>query len=57
MDTLLKKYAGLVESGEIRTGKEIPEVFTFKELEYLYNNGFIYNDGSTFIALETDDLE
>lgn len=57
MDTLLKKYAGLVESGEIKMGQEIPQVFTFKELEYLYNNGFIYDDGSTFIALVTDDLE
>lgn len=57
MDILLKKYAGLVESGEIKVGQEIPQVFTFDELEYLHNNGFIYDDGSTFIAIETDDLE
>ena len=57
MDILLKKYAGLVESGEIEINKEIPQVFTFDELEYLHNNGFIYDDGSTFIAIETDDLE
>ena len=57
MDILLKKYAGLVESGEIKMGQEIPQAFTFDELEYLHNNGFIYDDGSTFIAIETDDLE
>ena len=57
MHDLLKRYAGLVETGEIKVGQEIPQAFTFDELEYLYNGGYIYNDGSTFIAIETDNLE
>ena len=57
MNDLLKRYAGLVESGEIKVGQEIPQEFTFDELEYLYNSGYIYDDGSTFIAIETENFE
>lgn len=54
MDRLLKKFAGLVETGEVVAGRELPMQFTFSELEYLFNKGFIYNDGTTFIVSVTD---
>lgn len=54
MNRLLKKYAGLVETKEIEAGRELPMKFTFAELEYLFNNGYIYDDGSTFIVVETE---
>lgn len=57
MHPLVARFAALVEAGEIETGKEIPEKFTFSELEYLYNNGFIYDDGRTFIAIVTDGFD
>ena len=45
----------MVSEGEIEDLKPIPnKVFTFEELEYLYNEGFIYVDNNTFYASVPD---
>ena len=54
MDELLKKYAGLCDSGQIKICNELPKKFTYDELEYLWCNGYIIEDGNTFIAVVTD---
>ena len=54
MDELLKKYAGMCDAGTIRPGEELPKKFTFNELEYLWANGYIYEDRNTFIVMVTD---
>lgn len=57
MNPLVAKFAAMVDSGEIKEYEELPMVFTFDELEYLYTHGFIYDDGTTFIAITTDGFE
>lgn len=54
MDELLKRYAGMCDAGEIKMGKELPRQFTYRELEYLFNQGYIIVDGNTFLAMITD---
>ena len=57
MDRLLTKFAAMVNAGEIKEGDELPTRFTFEELEYLFINGYIYDDGSTFIVAVADGFE
>lgn len=55
MHRLLSRFAEMVSEGEIEDLKPIPnKVFTFEELEYLYNEGFIYVDNNTFYASVPD---
>lgn len=54
MDALLEKYAGMCDNGDITEGCELPKRFTFRELEYLWINGYIIDDGRTFLAMVTD---
>ena len=57
MNELLRKYVGMCEAGEIRSGDKLPMAFTYKELEYLYMHGYIIEDNNTFIAIATDGFE
>ena len=57
MDRLVTKFAAMVNAGDIKDGDELPRQFTFEELEYLFVNGYIYDDGTTFIVAATDGLE
>lgn len=51
MHRLLARFAELVSEGTIEDLKPIPnKTFTFEELEYLYNEGYIYEDKDVFIA-------
>ena len=51
MHRLLARFAELVSEGAITDLKPIPnKTFTFEELEYLYNEGRIYEDNDVFIA-------
>ena len=54
MDELLKRYAGMCDAGDIKAGNELPRQFTYRELEYLFNQGYIIADGNTFMAMITD---
>ena len=45
----------MVSEGEIEDMKPIPnKVFTFEELEYLYNEGYIYESSNVFYASVPD---
>lgn len=57
MNPLVVKFAAMVDTGDIEEGKELPRQFTFDELQYLFVNGFIYDDGSTFIVAATEGFE
>lgn len=54
---MVVRFAAMVDTGEIEEGKELPKRFTFDELEYLYNNGYIYDDGQTFVVIVTEGFE
>lgn len=48
---LLSRFAELVSEGTIEDLKPIPnKTFTFEELEYLYNEGYIYENNDVFYA-------
>ena len=52
MHPLLTKFANLVSEGTIKDYQPIPNLtFTYEELEYLCNNGYIYESGNKFYAL------
>lgn len=58
MHTLLQKYAGYCSSGEIKEMQPLPnKLFTFDELQYLFNNGYITEIDNQFIAIEASNLE
>ena len=54
MDSLLRRYAGYCSNGEVKEMQPLPLLFTFEELEYLYNHGYITELGNKFIAVVTD---
>lgn len=48
----------MIDTGEIQDFKPIPNLtFTFEELEYLYNNCYIYESQNKFIAMIPDVLD
>lgn len=58
MHPLLEKFVRMIDTGEIQDFKPIPNLtFTFEELEYLYNNCYIYESQNKFIAMIPDVLD
>ena len=53
MHELLKRFHGYMTSGDVEYLKPIPKYFTFKELEYLYNEGYITVIGNEFVSVCT----
>lgn len=51
MHELLKKFYGYMTSGDVEYFKPLPIVFTFKELEYLYNEGYITVIDNRFVCM------
>ena len=57
MHRLLSRFAEMVAEGSVKKDEPLPnKSFTEEELEYLYNNGYIYVDASKnqFIAIVPD---
>lgn len=58
MNRLMVKFADACADGTIEDMRPIPNrMFSFEELEYLYNQGCIYEDGNRFIASIPSSLE
>lgn len=52
MHPLLTRFADLVSEGTIKDFQPIPNLtFTYEELEYLCNNGYIYESNNKFYAV------
>ena len=51
MNPMMDKFQAYVHSGDIQNMKPIPMVFTFAELEYLYNAGMIIESDDKFLAV------
>ena len=51
MNPTMDKFQAYVHSGDIQNMKPIPMVFTFAELEYLYNAGMIVESDNKFLAV------
>ena len=58
MHQLVRRYAGYVSAGDIKYMEPLPnKIFTFEELQHLYNNGYITEIDNKFIAVETENFE
>lgn len=58
MNPLLERFVELSEKGEVRDFEPIPNnVFTFEELEFLFNHGYIYESDNRFIAATSNVLD
>ena len=58
MNPLLERFVELSEKGEVRDFEPIPNnVFTFEELEFLVNHGYIYESDNRFIAATSNVLD
>lgn len=51
MNPTMDKFDAYVRSGDIQNMEPIPMVFTFAELEYLYNAGMIIESDNKFLAV------
>lgn len=52
MHSLLTRFADLVSEGTIKDLQPIPNLtFTYEELKYLCNNGYIYESNNKFYAV------
>ena len=51
MTSPIDRFNEMVNSGEIRDMEPLPRVFDFRELEYLYNAGYIISSGGSFLAV------
>jgi len=58
MHELLRKFYTNLVSGDIECFKPLPLIFTFAELEYLYNEGYITVINDAFVsAVEAKDIQ